>query len=152
MFGFDAPDELMEARTDVRNQQYVNREMHEEFVSLMRRQGVVQNFEYQAYRKDGKVIWVSESARVARDGHGRLLHFEGVVQDITEQRELEQQLRQMQKIEAVGRLAGGVAHDFNNVLMAISSYAELLYARITKEDALRRYVDEISKATDRAAS
>jgi signal transduction histidine kinase len=58
----------------------------------------------------------------------------------------------MQKIEAVGRLAGGVAHDFNNILMAISSYAELLYARITKEDALRRYVDEISKATDRAAS
>jgi two-component system, cell cycle sensor histidine kinase and response regulator CckA len=152
MFGFESPEELMEARIDVRNQQYVNREMHEEFVSLMRRQGTVQNFEYQAYRKDGKVIWVSESARVARDGHGRLLHFEGVVQDITEQRELEQQLRQMQKIEAVGQLAGGVAHDFNNLLMAISSYTELLQLKITQNDSARRYLDEIDKAIDRAAS
>jgi len=61
-------------------------------------------------------------------------------------------LRQMQKIEAVGRLAGGVAHDFNNILMAISSYAELLCGKIPEEDASRRYVDEISRATDRAAS
>ena len=152
MFGFDSSDEMIEARTDVRTQQYVHPEMHEEFVSLMRRRGVVQNFEYQAHRKDGKVIWVSESARVARDAHGQLLHFEGVVQDITEQRELEQQLRQMQKIEAVGRLAGGVAHDFNNVLMAISSYSELLQLRIPEDDSRRKYLDEITKAVDRAAS
>jgi two-component system cell cycle sensor histidine kinase/response regulator CckA len=152
MFGFDSPEELMEARSDVRNQQYVHPEMHEEFVSLMRRRNLVQNFEYQAVRKDGKVIWISESARAARDSRGRLLYFEGVVQDITEQRELEQQLRQMQKIEAVGRLAGGVAHDFNNVLMAISSYAELLQLQIPENDSRRRYLDEIEKAIDRASS
>jgi two-component system cell cycle sensor histidine kinase/response regulator CckA len=74
------------------------------------------------------------------------------VQDITQSRELEQQLRQMQKIEAVGRLAGGVAHDFNNILMAISSYADLLYGKTPESDARLRYIDEISKATDRAAS
>jgi two-component system, cell cycle sensor histidine kinase and response regulator CckA len=152
MFGFSSPKELMEARTDVRNQEYVHPEVHEEFVSLMRGHGVVQHFEYQAYRKDRKIIWVWENAHVVRDAKGNILHFEGTVQDITEQRELEQQLRQMQKLEAVGRLAGGVAHDFNNILMAISSYADLLQMKIAEDDGRRKYLDEISKAIDRAAS
>ena len=152
MFGFASPNELMELRTDLRNQQYVLSEMHEEFVSLMRRESIVQNFEYQARRKDGKVIWVTENAHAVRDEQGRLLHFEGTVEDITEQRELEQQLRQMQKMEAVSRLAGGVAHDFNNVLMAISSYAELLQLKLSENDVARKYLDEIGKAIDRAAS
>jgi two-component system cell cycle sensor histidine kinase/response regulator CckA len=112
----------------------------------------VQNFAYQAYRKDGKIIWVSQNAHVVRDATGRMFYFEGSVQDITEQRELEHQLRQMQKIEAVGRLAGGVAHDFNNILMAISSYAELLQMRIKENDNSRKYLDEIGRAVDRAAS
>lgn len=152
MFGFASPAELMELRTDVRSQQYVHPEMHEEFVSLMRRQGIVQNFEYQARHKDGKVIWVAENAHAVRDEQGRILHFEGAVEDITERRELEQQLRQMQKMEAVGRLAGGVAHDFNNLLMAISSYAELLQLKVSDNDFAKKYLDEISKAIDRAAS
>jgi two-component system, cell cycle sensor histidine kinase and response regulator CckA len=152
MFGFDSPEEFMEARTDVRNEQYVSPEMHEEFVSLMRRQGMVKNFEYRAYRRDKKIIWVSENAHVIRDGEGRILQFEGTIQDISEQRELEQQLRQMQKIEAVGRLAGGVAHDFNNLLMAISSYAELLQLKIGDNISAQKYLDEIGKAIDRASS
>jgi len=152
MFGFDSPQELIQTRNDITNQEYVTPQSRGDFVKELDARGEVRSFEYQAYRRDGSLIWVSASARAVRDAHGHIAYFEGTVQDITERRELEQQLRQMQKIEAVGRLAGGVAHDFNNILMAISSYAELLYARITKEDALRRYVDEISKATDRAAS
>jgi two-component system, cell cycle sensor histidine kinase and response regulator CckA len=152
MLGFASPEELIEARSDIRNQEYVHPDMHEEFVSLMRTQGMVQNFEYQAYRKDGKVIWVSANAHVVRDATGQMVYVEGTVQDTTERRELEQQLRQMQKIEAVGRLAGGVAHDFNNILMAISSYAELLQIRIKQNDAGRKYLDEIGRAVDRAAS
>jgi two-component system, cell cycle sensor histidine kinase and response regulator CckA len=152
MFGFESPEELMKARTDVRNQEYVQPDMHEEFISLMRLNGSVQNYAYQAYRKDKKVIWVTQNAHVARDEKGCILYFEGTVQDITEQRELEHQLRQMQKIEAVGRLAGGVAHDFNNLLMAISSYAELLQVKLPEKDSSRKYLDEIGKAIDRAAS
>src|SRR5262249_468846 len=130
MLGYSSPEELIAWRSDIRNEEYVHPEMYEEFVSLMRTKNVVQNFEYQVYGKDKKIIWVSQSAHVVRDASGQMFYFEGSVKDITEQRELEQQLRQMQKIEAVGRLAGGVAHDFNNILMAISSYAELLQMRI----------------------
>ena len=72
--------------------------------------------------------------------------------DVTERRRLEEQYRQAQKMEAVGRLAAGVAHDFNNLLMAITGYSELLLARLGERDPLRRYVEEVKKAGDRAAS
>ena len=151
MLGFDSPQELISTREEIWTQEYVKPEMHAEFTKTIEERGVVQNFEYEAYRKDGKIIWVSKNARVVRDSRGQTLYFEGTVEDISGRRELEQQLRQMQKIEAVGRLAGGVAHDFNNILMAISSYAELLDKKLPDE-ATRRYAGEIVKATERGSS
>jgi len=152
MFGFDSPQELIAACNDDGNPEYVIPQLPADFVRELETRGVIRRFEYQARRKDGSMIWVSAAASAVRDAQGRITHFEGTVQNITQSRELEQQVLQMQKMEAVGRLAGGVAHDFNNVLMAISSYAELLHGRILENDANRRYIDEISKATDRAAS
>jgi two-component system cell cycle sensor histidine kinase/response regulator CckA len=151
MLGFDSPQDLINSRQDIKLQEYVKPEMRTEFVKTLEERGVVQNFEYEAYRKDGKCIWVSENARAVRDAARKTLYFEGTVEDITARRELEQQLRQMQKIEAIGRLAGGVAHDFNNILMAISSYAELLDRKVTDE-AARRYAGEIVRATERGSS
>ena len=72
--------------------------------------------------------------------------------DITERKTLEAQLLQAQKMEAVGRLAGGVAHDFNNLLMAIMGYSELIRTSLVKEDPLYKYSEDILKATERAAS
>jgi PAS domain S-box-containing protein len=72
--------------------------------------------------------------------------------DITARKALEAQLLQSQKMEAVGRLAGGVAHDFNNLLMAIMGYGELIRTSLVKDDPLYRYSDDILKATERAAS
>ena len=151
MLGFDSPEDLINTRKDILTEEYVKPEMRAEFAKVLDEHGVVQNFEYEAYRKDGRIIWVSENARAVRDSGGRILYFEGTVEDITHRRELEQQLRQMQKIEAIGRLAGGVAHDFNNILMAISSYAELLNRKLPDETT-RRYAAEIVKATDRGSS
>ena len=75
-----------------------------------------------------------------------------ITQDVTEAQQLEQQFRQAQRMEAVGRLAGGVAHDFNNILGVIIGYSELLQERLPPGDLSRTRVDEIKKAADRAGS
>ena len=79
--------------------------------------------------------------------------YELIAENVTEQRALEQQLRQVQKMEAVGRLAGGIAHDFNNLLMVIKGHTELLHDRAQADDARSRVkVEQIQKAADRAAA
>jgi PAS domain S-box-containing protein len=75
-----------------------------------------------------------------------------LVRDVSERRRLESQLRQSQKMEAVGRLAGGIAHDFNNLLTAITGYSDLLLHDLSPEDPRRQDVEEIGKATARAAA
>jgi two-component system, cell cycle sensor histidine kinase and response regulator CckA len=150
MLGFASPTELIDSWDDISTQQYVQLNVYEEFEHRIRTHGVVQNFEYEAHRKDATRLWISQNAHAVCD-NGAVLYFEGTAQDITERREMEQQLRQMQKIEAIGRLAGGVAHDFNNILMAISSYAELLYGTGRDENS-KRYAEEIMTATDRGAA
>ncbi len=75
-----------------------------------------------------------------------------VLRDITERKRLEEQLRQAQKMEAVGRLAGGVAHDFNNLLTAITGYSDLALTRLREGDRVRKHVLEIKKAGESAAS
>ncbi len=83
---------------------------------------------------------------------GRPAEIQGIARDVTERKRLEEQLRQAQKMDAVGRLAGGVAHDFNNMLTAILGYSDLLLAKLDRDQPLRRHVDEIRKAGERAAS
>jgi two-component system, cell cycle sensor histidine kinase and response regulator CckA len=74
-----------------------------------------------------------------------------IARDVTERRELEEQLRQAQKMEAVGRLAGGVAHDFNNLLTVINGYSDITIGRLPAEDPLRLHIEEVRKAGERAA-
>src|SRR5271163_3177087 len=101
-------------------------------------------------KKDGKVFEVEMiSHQFDYAGHGvRLV----VAQDISERHILEQQLRQAQKMEAVGRLAGGVAHDFNNLLMVIKGHTELLMNALPPADSMSRKISQIDRAADRAAA
>jgi len=152
MLGFDSPQELIAACSDRYVVEYVEPGRRREWLALMKRDGHVRSFQSQIRRRDGASMWVSENTHAVHDEKGTVACYEGTVEDITRNRELEDQLRQMQKIEAIGRLAGGVAHDFNNILMAISSYAELLSLKLREAEGTRRYVDEIVRATDRGSS
>jgi PAS domain S-box-containing protein len=88
---------------------------------------------------------------VARIGAENLAELTGFLRDITERRLLEEQLRQSQKLEAIGRLAGGVAHDFNNILMSIMGAADLLMMQLGRDDPAKDEANEIKQAVDRGA-
>src|SRR5947209_9617743 len=97
-------------------------------------------------RKDGRRLTVQLSVRAVRDGSGGVEYYETFVRDVTEQRRLQQQLVQSQKMEAVGRLAGGVAHDFNNLLTVILSYSDLLLEDRPPDAPDREDIEQIRKA------
>jgi PAS domain S-box-containing protein len=108
--------------------------------------------EVQWKRRDQRLITVRLSGRVLRTENQRAAGLEVIAENITERRALEEQLRQAQKIEAVGQLAGGMAHEFNNYLGIILGYSELLLEEAGTTEGLRRNVAEIKAATQRAAS
>ena len=103
-------------------------------------------------RDDGGIRWVHEQADVIRDADGCAIRMVGTVQDVTERRLLEEQLRQSQKMEVIGGLAGGIAHDLNNALTAIAGYAELALGLIADDHPARPDVKEIRRAAVRAGS
>jgi PAS domain S-box-containing protein len=108
--------------------------------------------------KDGSTIWNEVKTSFIRDSVGRAIGTLGVGRDITDRKkaekekaDLEQQLLQAQKMEAVGRLAGGIAHDFNNLLTVIKGYCDLSLMGLQEEGPLKRAIEEIHKAGDRAS-
>ena len=101
--------------------------------------------------RDGRRVFADLHLYLVRDKHGAARYLIGISVDITERKSLETQLRQAQRMETIGRLAGGVAHDFNNLLMVIKGYCELLLNRENTGDGLQQ-LERISKAADQAAS
>ena len=112
---------------------------------------VTSTYALEILAKGGRRVMLEVSSRLLYD-QGKPVAVEGIGRDITDRKMLEEELRQAQKIEAIGRLAGGVAHDFNNILTAILGHSELLLATPTLERSVREDIEEIKKAGDRAAS
>src|SRR5256885_15454593 len=105
--------------------------------------------EYRVTRKDGQIMWVSDTAVVVRGSDSHPV-MEGLIVDITDRKMLENQLQQARKMEAVGRLAGGVAHDFNNLLTIIKGYIEMAMNRCPDRPELRGDIRRVEGAAARA--
>ncbi len=103
-------------------------------------------------RKDGSLIEEDTTISPVYDRQGRITAYVSLKRDVTDQVQMEVQLRQAQKMEAVGQLAGGVAHDFNNLLQVIQGYGDMALMYLQAGDRVRRYVEEIMKATGRAST
>ncbi len=125
------------------------RQMFERYAA--RRAGKSELYETLIFRRDGARRWIQTNASPLYDAAGEIIGSIGTLSDITEKKLLEQELRWSQKMEAVGRLAGGVAHDFNNLLTVIQGYVELLSQELDHDDPHRRKIQIIQEASEAAA-
>ena len=116
--------------------------------------GEIQNYSMQKryIHKNGSVLWIHLTVALVRGRRKEPRYFISVVEDISQRVQLEEQLRQSQKMEAIGRLAGGVAHDFNNLLTVIAGYGQMLASQLPPQDPSRYKAEEICRSADRAAA
>ena len=152
IYGYDSPHELIECITNMAEQMYVDPGDRARLMELYSKQGLVERFETQLFRKDRSKVWISMSARAVLGPDGGVARYEGTVEDITPRKEkeaIEAQLRQSQKMEALGTLAGGVAHDFNNILTGIIGFSEMLLDDVAPEDPMHRKLDLIFRSARR---
>ncbi|MCK9408449.1 MAG: PAS domain S-box protein [Bacteriovoracaceae bacterium] len=122
------------------------------FIKEFETKDYVKDFELVLKRKDGSKAHGLLTTVVIRDDNGKPLLFNGSMRDITQNKQLEQQLMQSQKMESIGTLAGGIAHDFNNLLAMILGTAELIKRHAKDNPAIQGYINRIIEASDRGSS
>ncbi|MFQ5528077.1 MAG: ATP-binding protein [Thermoanaerobaculia bacterium] len=150
LFGYSSKEELLDA--DIARDLYLDPTGRKAWLLRLEQQGFVKDHELVLRTRQGRRLHVLETASAVLGEAGEVLGYQGILRDVTEERELERRLGMSQKLEAVGRLAGGVAHDFNNLLTAVIGYSELVLARLGTDDPVRLDLEQIKKAGDRAAS
>jgi PAS domain S-box-containing protein len=118
----------------------------------------IENEEYRIITRDGQVKWLAATWGPMLDENGKQIGVQGSKRDITDRKRAEEALHesqarylQAQKLESIGRLAGGVAHDFNNLLTVINGFSDLVYHKLRADDPLRQQVDQVRRAGERAA-
>jgi two-component system cell cycle sensor histidine kinase/response regulator CckA len=150
MLGYESEQELMAC--NVEKEVCRDPEAHQSLYQSYSQKQDFRDVEAEWRRKDGKIITVKMTGHPVLDKDRSLAYFEVFVEDITERRSLEKQLFQSQKMEAIGRLAGGVAHDFNNLLGVILGHSDILDQQIGTDGRLRKSVEATRNAAERAAA
>jgi two-component system cell cycle sensor histidine kinase/response regulator CckA len=150
MLGHESVEDIL--KLDARSEVFVNPQELDRLAEDHRRNGSLNGVEVQWRHKNGHIIVVRLSGCAAISGDEPEEVLELIAEDITDRRQLEEQLRQAQKMDAVGRLAGGVAHDFNNLLMVINGYTEVLLDQLEAGGPMHHKVKSIQQAADRAAT
>lgn len=150
IFGYDSPEELIARVNQIGKQIYVNSSRREEFIDLISRDGTVLKFEYQAYRVDGSIVWISENARAVYDQEGKLIAYEGDIEDITERKLAEVETRKALEIEKElnqlkSRFISMASHEFRTPLTTILASAEALehYGHKWSEEKKLTYLHRI---------
>ncbi len=149
MHHYDSPEEMMRDVDHIGKKLWVSREDRVRYWNLVQKDGVVRAFEAEQYRKDGTTYWASITIHAVRDPKGKVLYYEGMIEDITGRRRLEGQLRQTQKMEAIGTLSAGIAHDFNNILTAILGFADLGFEDAPADSKAKRHLARVLRAAQR---
>lgn len=155
LLGYDAAEELL---GQPNASFWVHPAERDEMLSQIREKGYVRDYEVALKKKDGSAVMVSTNSAYYYDSEGNVQGVEGIFRDISErkhaeavQTRLREQLVQAQKMEAIGRLAGGVAHDFNNMLVVIMGRAELALNGMKGSEPLYQHLVEIRQAAERSA-
>jgi PAS domain S-box-containing protein len=148
MLGYDSAEALIEGGPAAL---YRDASVRTELLIRYENEGVFEDLETEWMRADGTWITVRLNGKITRN-HDGVPEFEVIVEDVTNEKRREEEIRQAQKMEAVGRLAGGIAHDFNNLLTVIAGNTELVEADLAPDDPMRRDVEQIIDATDRASA
>lgn len=148
LLGYSSKEEIF--NIDIARNIYINPEDRKRYEALIRKQGHVKDIELQCRRKDGKRITVLETSTAVRNKEGIIVAYQGIIRDITEKMELERQLYQSQKMESIGLLAGGIAHDLNNVLAPITMAIQLLQEKFP-DDQSQRLIETLRTNANRGA-
>lgn len=151
MYGYDSPDDLVQSVTKIGEQIYVDPQQRQRFVELLEKDGQVQGFECQVYRRDRSIFWISEHARAAKDDQGSFLFYEGTIQDITARKEAEEALHQAKETaesanRAKSEFLANMSHELRTPLNGILGYAQILKGDLEISEDQRSGLDVIHRS------